>query len=131
MHVHCTTSCNIHCSFKWKDFCSEQKRLTLLNIQLDNERLWKDFCSEQRRLTLLNIQLDNERLVLEKENLMVEIEVLRETKEVMQLKKNVDIFYDAACQDFKKKYYVRLRDTTTENERNLHQLASLCNMSWQ
>ena len=38
--------------------------------------------SEQRRATLRNTLLDNERLVLEKQKLVLEIEVLQETKEV-------------------------------------------------
>ena len=45
--------------------------------------------SEQRKATLLNIHLDNERLVLEKEKLLLEIEVLQENKELIQLKKTL------------------------------------------
>ena len=45
--------------------------------------------SEQRRATLRNTVLDNERLVLEKQKLVLEIEVLRETKAVMMLKQTL------------------------------------------
>ena len=69
----CTTLFNVHC---------------LLFRRTGHEKT-KYSASEQRRATLRNTLLDNERLVLEKQKLVLEIEVLQETKEVMILKKSL------------------------------------------
>ena len=57
---------------------------TIYQLMLTDQEKSKGTTDSERRLKLLNIQLDNERLVLEKDKLMLEIEVPRETKEVMQ-----------------------------------------------